>query len=88
MAIPFKVVLMITLRCFTESTHLIGWKFKLISKLENGYLNGLTLTVQLSYKVTSTCESLARNLCASGNYTEGYSPVEGLRGLKLVQDFN
>ena len=63
-------------------------KFKFISKLENGYLNGLTLTVWLSYKVTSTYESLARNLCASCEYMQGYLPVEGLQGLKLVQDFN
>ena len=44
-------------------------------------------TVRLSHKVMSTHESLARNLHASCNYAQGYMPIEGLRGLKLVQDF-
>ena len=44
--------------------------------------------VRLSYKVTSTRESLARNSHASHEYMQGYVPVEGLQGLKLVQDFN
>ena len=45
-------------------------------------------TVRLSYKVTSTRESLVRNLHTSCDYVQGYLPVEGLQGLKLVQDFN
>ena len=45
-------------------------------------------TVRLSYKVTSTHKSLTRNLHASCDYGQGYLPVEGLQGLKLMQDFN
>ena len=44
--------------------------------------------VQFSYKVVSTCELLVKNLHTPHKYTQGYSPVEDLRGLKLVQDFN
>ena len=43
-------------------------------------------TAQL--QITSTRESLARNSHASHEYTQGYVPVEGLQGLKLVQGFN
>ena len=43
------------------------------------------LTVQLIYKIKSTCKSLTRNLRASCEYSQGYSPVKGLQGLKLVQ---
>ena len=45
-------------------------------------------TVQLNYKVTSTRESLTIYSHASHEYMQGYLPVEGLQGLKLVQDFN
>ena len=36
----------------------------------------------------NTCESLMRNSHASREYTRGYSPVDGLQELKLVQGFN
>ena len=44
-----------------------------ISQLMDRWL----FTVWVSYKVTSTCESLMRNSCASCKSTWGYSPVEG-----------
>ena len=47
-----------------------------------------TYMVELIYKVMSIRESHVRNLHESHEYTQGYSPVKGLQGLKLVQDFN
>ena len=44
--------------------------------------------VWLSYKVMSKCESLMRNSYESHKYMQGCSPVEGLQGIKLVQNFN
>ena len=36
----------------------------------------------------STLESLSWNSLVPYEHTQGYLPVKGLEGLKLVQDFN
>ena len=58
-------------------------------KVKFPYCNGDTAyTVRLSYKVTSTRESLTSNSQASCELLQGYSPVKGLRGFEFVQKYN
>ena len=65
-----------------------GMEDKIAEEVESTRLIVWLAVVQLSYKITSTCKSLVRNLCASRKYMQRYLPVKGLQGLKLVQDFN
>ena len=62
---------------YTVISYVTGF-WKIVRIVTSDISRNTNFTVQLSHKVTSTRELVTRNLHASREYTQGYSPVKGL----------